>query len=331
MSSVRSALEGMLIRSIAWGELAHREPAVGKLFSATQLRGYFNDLRSQSRRPFRRDAHGIPMLRGPHCGWFYHPITVCQVALGDYDTWLAAGADRDWAAFESASRWLVAAEDSGGGWVTFRSLARSDGSTAPIGVPREWVDAAGPYSGMTQGQAISVLARAYCATGEKDFLSAAQKAFQLLTKSVSRGGVSCWHGSDVSIEELPTSPRNTILNGWVFGLFGVRDLWLATKAEAASRFLQANIRSLASRLPEFDTGWWSCYDESGHIAKPFYHALHVAQLSALSKVDGSRAIQATAERWDTAQGRIGSVRALAEYGLQRAARFVQTVSRPRFA
>ncbi len=326
LSQFRAAVEGMLIRSLGWGELFKGRPGVGRCFQPNELRGYFNDLRSHSRRQFSRDRCGIPILRGPHNVMFYHPVTICQVALGHFDSWVADGARTDLGAFERLSRWLVASQDSEGGWIASRRPGQSNDVTPHLGVPTEWAASISPYSGMAQGEAISVLVRAYGLSGDRQFLLAAQRAFPLLTTPVSSGGVSYWDGPRVSIEESPANPRNTILNGWIFGLFGVRDLWLATKAEDVRTFLRANIESLAVRLPQFDLGWWSSYDEVGHVAKPFYHALHVAQLQALMAIDESEVIRTTELKWDAVQHGAGPVRAIATYAVQRAERLARSLT-----
>ncbi len=309
-------LSGALRRGITWGELYHKPQALGLRFRPADLNGYFNDLTGKTRYRGPADEQGIPLLAGPDGRLFYYPTMTCQKALGHYDSWLVTGDRRHLREFISASRWLVQTQDPHGGWPCFRPTASPLPTRHPIGLPFPRRDAISPYSGMAQGQAISVLVRAFALSRERTYRDAAELAFALLGEDVSRGGVCASAGHLVSIEEAPMRPRNTILNGWVFGLFGVWDYWLSTQEQDARSFLERNVESLLDRLDTFDLGWWSLYDEAGHIAKPFYHDLHVSQLIGLSAICPSHHLQARIQRWGQAAYSAVRGKALLAYAFQ---------------
>ncbi len=112
---------------------------------------------------------------------------------------------------------------------------------------------ASPYSAMTQGEGISVLVRAYLLTQDPGYLDAARRAVGLI-------------------------------NGWVFALFGLYDYLLIKDSSEVRNILEKTLSALVAYLPSYNAGYWSYYDLSGHLASPFYHRLHIAQLEALSLV-----------------------------------------------
>src|SRR6185437_863165 len=68
------------------------------------------------------------------------------------------------------------------------------------------------YSGLAQGQGISVLVRAYRETGRKDYLDAATEAARAFHAEVSQGGVACRDANNnLWIEEYIVFPPTHIL------------------------------------------------------------------------------------------------------------------------
>lgn len=311
-----SRLGGTFLRAVEWGELYHKPQGLGVLFKPSELRGYFNDLTTKTTHHGPADSAGVPLVLGPKSKPFYHPMVVCQKALGHYDRWLGWGDPRDRAAFLVASRWLVATQDSRGGWRCFNQSPESQYGGISIGLPGRWTQVASPYSGMAQGQAISVLVRAYALTGTEDFRGAANKSFELMATVVSEGGVCERSQGLASIEETPMTPRNTILNGWIFGIFGLWDYWLVTRSSECRSFFQENIAGILQRIKSYDLGWWSLYDERGDVAKPFYHALHVAQMLALDLVNPDTVLKDTIREWASVAKPLNASKALAAYAIQ---------------
>ena len=309
-------LAGSLRRGVGWGELYHAPQPLGGCFRPNEVYGYFIDLSAKAEHRGRKDTRGIPLSQGPGRVLYYHPTVVNQNALGHHDLWLKSGIPRHQHAFMAASDWLLEAQDVMGGWRCFNKNDPYQTGGLPIGLPHGWNEAASPYSGMSQGQAISVLVRAHRLTGDQKYSEAASRAFDLLTLAVSRGGVCEEVGGFLSIEEVPARPRNTILNGWIFAMLGAWDFWLDSHDSRALFFFERNLESLLRRLESFDLGWWSLYDERGHISKPFYHKLHVAQLLALSMLTPRRELEDVIHKWRAELASLNSVQPLGAYALQ---------------
>lgn len=129
--------------------------------------------------------------------------------------------------FYYASKWLLLNQDKDGGW--------------PINVDRNLANgelelSAGWYSAMAQGQAMSLLCRAYSRTGKEEYLEAAKKAAIILSTPSSHGGVKAkFAGKFDWYEEYPTQPPSFVLNGFIYALIGLYDVYTLTKDQLAGR------------------------------------------------------------------------------------------------
>nr|CAG4638290.1 EOG090X0272 [Cyclestheria hislopi] len=201
--------------------------------------------------------------------------------------------------FYSAADWLVNHQDGNGGW--------------PIGVRRKMASgladlAPGWYSAMGQGQAMSLLMRAFYRSGYKKYLNAALKGMKPFTTSSSEGGVRAYFMNQYPwYEEYPTVPPSFVLNGFIYSLIGLYDVVsLAPVSQTAEARLlyEQGMLSLKKLLPLFDTGSGSVYDLrhftlslSPNIARWDYHSTHINQLFLLSTIDPDPILSTVAERW----------------------------------
>lgn len=202
--------------------------------------------------------------------------------------------------FVDGADWLVRHQDEGGGW--------------PIPVERKFVSsgmgnlAPGWYSAMAQGQAMSVLTRAYHVTGDRRYLTAASRALGPFEASSERNGVRArFLDRYVWYEEYPTVPSSFVLNGFMYSLVGLYDLMAAHQgraSERASLLYDEGMRSLRTLLPLFDSGTGSFYDlrhvtlgVAPNLARWDYHTTHIGQLLLLATVDDSAILRTTADRW----------------------------------
>jgi heparosan-N-sulfate-glucuronate 5-epimerase len=260
-------------RMLAGRSYWHVEQGMGRQFQPHELAGYYNDLTAKAQWVGRTDTHGLPLNQFSKGLPVYFPTTLLQKALAHWDRWLASGrtgaADR--AAFLKLADWALETQDERGGWSIW---------------PLIGLCYASPYSAMTQGEGASVLTRAYSLTQDKKYLEGSRRALGPMLSDVSEGGTCRTTPGGLVLEEVPLSIPNTVLNGFVFALYGLHDYCLAAKpdtqaARAAKTALEASLEGLVAHIPKFDAGFWSYYDSRGSLASPFYHRLHIAQLRAL--------------------------------------------------
>jgi hypothetical protein len=260
----------------------HQPQRLGKGFRPEELAGYFNDLTAKTHWTGYTDEEGIPVNILADGRRVYFATTVVQKALGHWDKWLLTRNDEDKEEFLRLCRWLLVRQDNNGGWPVWSELGLS---------------VASPYSAMTQGECISAFVRAWKLTGEEAFAEGARQALDLMCRPLENGGPAIIEGKNLFLEELPTIPRSSILNGWIFALFGLYDFLLAFKDKNAYNLFKLSFDTLKNHLREYDTGYWSYYDARGHLASFFYHDLHIHQLTALALLDNDSLFVEFRDRW----------------------------------
>ena len=260
------------------------------------------------------DNEGIPLLdyHGT-IGRQYNPIAIAQYALGHFNLYRRNHDEHHRTVFLKVSDWLRDhLEKNADGfavwhhhfdWEYFKLLK------AP------W------YSGLAQGQGISVLLRAYLLTSKESYLDAARRAFEVFLHDLSKGGVRYidpdghWW-----VEEYITDPPTHILNGFIWALWGIYEYALVSNDAYAGELFSKGVATLEARLYDYDTGYWSLYDLAPNrmrtLASPFYHRLHIAQLKVMHAITKSDLFIKTAGRWeDYYHNRICRYRALAYKGI----------------
>jgi len=164
--------------------------------------------------------------------------------------------------------WAVEQQDAKGGWPEYKEILKNYACV---------------YSAMSQGQALSILVRAFSATHNAVYLDSASKAVKLMLEDVSRGGTSRRGNDGIILEEFVHEKPNTVLNGWIFALFGLYDYTLARNEEYAKAALQDSLMALKNSIAGYSAGFWSFYDTDKNLSSPFYHRLHIAQLMSVEK------------------------------------------------
>jgi heparosan-N-sulfate-glucuronate 5-epimerase len=240
------------------------------------------------------EAH-VPLLdyQGD-IGRQHNPIAIAQYGLARFNRWIESRSVGDQMAWLRSARWLE------------RSLT-SNTFGVPVWMhhfnwPYRQLLKAPWYSGLAQGNGVSLLVRAAEATSDRGFTAAAHRAFQSLQLDVSRGGVLVTDPRGrVWIEEYLVDPPSHILNGFIWALWGVHDYARWTGSEDAQRLFETCVSTIESALSEYDTGRWSLYElPAGGAPMPasrYYHQLHIVQLRVLERLTGQAAFGTVASRW----------------------------------
>ncbi len=220
----------------------------------------------------------------------YVPTTIAQYGLANWNAYLVTKDERHRQAFMTQARWLVAHQvqlaDDAGGWPMPFSVSDYNAS-AP------WLSA------LTQGNAISVLVRAYRLTHEEVFVQVARRAIRTFELDIRDGGVSTSIGEDgVFFEEVAVYPTSHILNGYILALFGLYDYVDVTNDTRIAALIRRSLATLHTLIEKYDTGYWSRYDLLYTLpATRFYHALHITLFEALARYSGCKHCAALAARW----------------------------------
>lgn len=289
----------------------HEKPEANSRASASRFGEYYMLFSEKADYPGHYDSAGVPMLDYHGViGLQYNPIAIAQWGLANGNLFCET---HDVARLQKtlkAADWLVAnlEQNAHGLWVWNHHFDWDYRDT----LKAPW------YSGLAQGQGVSLLLRAHAHSGDARYQSAAQQAFVTLTRSVREGGVLFEdEENNLWIEEYLVDPPTHILNGFMWALWGVFDYWLARADTEAKNIFDRGVNTLLLNLSRFDNGYWSLYEQSGTrlemLASPFYHQLHIVQLRVMSKLTGDARFAAVADRWEGyAQRRSNRTRALVE-------------------
>jgi heparosan-N-sulfate-glucuronate 5-epimerase len=274
----------------------HETPEVNPHASVTKLGEYYMPFSEKADYSGPHDPSGIPMLNyHGQIGLQYNPIAITQWGLGNFNLFCRTGESIRKTKFLAASDWLCdhLEQNSSGVWVwqhyfdwEYRTRLKSP-----------W------YSGLAQGQGISLLLRAHAETRDSRYLDAADNAFQSFLKPVADGGVTFTDEcGDIWFEEYIVSPPTHILNGFIWTVWGIYDYLLATESQLARSLFARSTQTLRNNLHRYDAGFWSLYEESGTrlpmLASPFYHRLHIVQLRVLHRLTREEIFAQYADRWE---------------------------------
>lgn len=105
----------------------------------------------------------------------------------------------------------------------------------------------------------------------------------------------------IVLEEYPTEPPSTVLNGYIYALFGIYEYYKASGDTQARDLLAQCLESLQELLEDYDAGMWSRYDHPSYgyagWAPVRCHMLHIHQLRVLYEITRNPEFKAIADRW----------------------------------
>lgn len=212
------------------------------------------------------DKYGLPITLIAGNKEVHFPIAVFQYGLGCYDKWLETGAEEFVEKLSRILNYAIENQNEDGSWNCFE----------PIGSSLYTV------SSMCQGEGASLLIRGYKLFDRLDYLEAAKKAVDFMLLPLEQGGTSICIGNELFLEEYPQKDRISVLNGWIFSLFGIYDLSLLYPEYG--KCFAISCETLREHIGEYDTGYWSYYDVGKRIASPAYHDLHIELLKVMNEL-----------------------------------------------
>jgi hypothetical protein len=158
------------------------------------------------------------------------------------------------------------------GGIAWEYLFQFDGGAPP------WT------SGLSQGTALQVLARAWSRTHEPQYLTAAQQALGIF-KAGPSAGVRVATPAGAHYLEYTYAPSERILNGFVQSLVGLYEYAKLTGDPAGQQLFEAGDAEARAEVPHYDTGAWSKYDQSSE-SDLNYHELLAEFLEHLCEKTG---------------------------------------------
>lgn len=232
-----------------------------------------------------------------YIGLQYNPTSICHYALGNHELYLRTGEEKHLQAFLRQADWLLENGVRQGAmllWLFDFDNPYDERIKAP------W------KSAMVQGEAISVLLRAYQLTGQERYFTAAGQSLKSFYFTIEEGGVVYRKGDFVFLEESVFEPPNHILNGGIFAMLGLYDYYRVTADKDALSLFNEVTSSLSANLHRFDFGFWSKYElmygpEYGHhlplLATIGYQFTHIGLVTILYEITGDKRFDEYAKKW----------------------------------
>lgn len=260
---------------------------------------------SYSSEIFELDETGIPKVKYGDA-FYYNPVTVEDYALKEYGKAVNASVPDQFEQFLYVSDFLRRMQGEDGAFrypFAWRYYLNKD-SYEP-----GWI------SGLAQGEALSVFARAWLVTKEEKWIEAGNKALAFLMRPVSMGGpmskLDDLHvdlKENIFFQEYISTPNNYTLNGFMCILLGLYD-WKeisppSNEKEQAEEAFAKGVFTLKTILPYYDIGGFSAYDlgfktfknQYPHIGI-HYHAQHIVLLHALYSITNEPMLKRYEMRW----------------------------------
>ncbi len=235
------------------------------------------------------DVDGVPMCGAPE-GLHYSPVNILQYGFMLHADWLE---NRDPASLRTLENCLCVLEklksERDGCHIWWHQTYEPKYHIRP-----PWASA------MAQGEAISFYLRMYQALGRSELLDSAWGAYRFLAVPWSEGGVRRYDDQgNLWFEEFPSERPSFVLNGFVYTLFGLYDLYRVTRDADVKADINACLQTLLVNLQQFDTGYWSTYDlQRKELVRYYYHKnVHVPQMDVLHRLTGERIFADYREKW----------------------------------
>ena len=281
-------------------------------YDYSSLSDYYLDFTCRVKPLAYSSSDGVPLLKYPFCTEpQYNPCAVAQWGLGLWQLYRRTlsstvngtliGADslktQILLAVNSLSQAFVYTSPTSGHWLYYFDLPAYSQSS--------------PWSScISQAQSISFLLRAIRLVEDPSIVNSVKNivdaAFNTLLESTVKGGL-CYSSKRLCLlEEIVSSPPSFILDGAMYGLFGVFDYYFYYDLDPlAQPSVQRLVSTLARSLFLFDLGYWSRADLYPRRmlmpASPYYHSVHIAQLQALYSLTDVQRFDFYAKRWQEYQ------------------------------
>jgi hypothetical protein len=221
-----------------------------------------------------------------------------QTALDYFNYYKKNGDQIDLQIFLNNARWLVQNAVSRGNYSVLEYHFRY-----PVPYPPTYSMNPPWHSGMSQGEALPVLIKAYQITGDIKYINAAKMLLNSFFVAVKDSGVTYKSQSDGWwYEEYPIigfEPR--VLNGMMYAVLGIYDYYNYTHDEDAKYLFDQGVIALKKNLSLYDDHGYSYYDLLTHNTDPFYHKVHVDLLARLYDITHIPIFNAYHDKWQNFQ------------------------------
>jgi len=211
-------------------------------------------------------------------GISYNPITIGMMGIRYYQEFEKDSSKVNLKLVVSHCNWLKNNIDSLGQWTILHNK-KIDNSILKSPWP----------SALAQGFGMSALVRGFAITKDSSYLYCAQNALKAFTIDLKNGGILTENEFGVFFEEYPIAEPDHVLNGFIYALFGLHDVYKHTGDTLAKGLFDEGIKSLKTILSQYDSGNWTKYSlnktsnlkNHWNYSSPFYQKIYISQMKGL--------------------------------------------------
>lgn len=277
--------------STAWTMLLHDSQEIN--YKAKNLGYYHGDFR-KCLHDHTFDENGIIayVKSDVESDVYYNPNAVAEYAIIQYENFLRTSKEKYLGEFKKNADWLAEnATAVGDDKVCFYYLYDTPEEKAPWG------------SGIAQGIGISALLRASQAFDEPRYLDVAERAFNMLDAPIREGGFR-FENEQFKLWYEEDNHCGHILNGHIYALLGVYDLYRVTQNEFYHQKFLAGVQTIKENIALFDMGFNTKYNaDSSYPANTPYHSIHMTLFQILHNITGDKFFLDRANRFNDYQYR----------------------------
>lgn len=221
------------------------------------------------------DSKGVAILDGN-----YHPTEIGKVALKAINYYKKTKSEAAKKVFLDQMKWAVENfyETENYGFWYF-------GVPAPLyHLEPGWT------SSFSQGLLLNASLEAYRLTGDKKYARLIEKGLKAYMVPVENGGfLRDWDEGELWFEEYGTERPSRVLNGSIYGLEGVYNVYRDLNSQLALKIFESGVETIKNHLEDYDAKYTSRYslaDWKDEVALEHYHEGHIVQLLWLYKITG---------------------------------------------
>jgi len=269
---------------------------VGTVSLAEELGSYYIDMRpaiihyTDNIWGGKFDENGVPLC-GSVDGFIYFPINIAQYGFILHAEWLETKSENTLITLKNCINVLESLKSEKNG--TF--VWHHNHYEAKYKIDSPWASA------MAQGEVISFYLRMYQILKNAFLLDTAIKAYEFLKFDYKDGGVRRIDNNGyLWFEEYPSNPPSYVLNGFIYTIFGLYDLYRVTQRTDVKKDIDLCIETLKSNLHKFDAGYWSYYDLLKKELVRYYYQknVHVPQLEVLYLLTNEPVFDKYKRKWE---------------------------------
>lgn len=221
------------------------------------------------------DSNGVAILDGN-----YHPTVIGKVALKAINYYKKTKSEAAKKVFLDQMKWAEKnfyETDNYGFWYF------------EVSAPLYHLEP-GWTSAFSQGLLLNASLEAYRLTGDKKYTRLIEKGLKAYMVPVENGGfLRGWDEGELWFEEYGTERPSRVLNGTIYGLEGVYNVYRDLNSQLALKIFESGVETIKNHLEDYDAKYTSRYslaDWKDEVSLEHYHEGHVVQLLWLYEITG---------------------------------------------